>query len=111
MLTQPVRNYPLRQVSEPPVYVAGDKAGQKVYPPGAQLHAVSGPPPATIGLGMSYTQQQAMLQQQNNNMEALERRRERERQQERAAQRDPTGGSVSKFYSKLFHCCFYQYVA
>ncbi|KAF9561307.1 hypothetical protein CPC08DRAFT_664416 [Agrocybe pediades] len=94
MLNQPVRNYPLRPVNEPAVFIAGEKAGQKVFPPGSQMHASSGPPPATIGLGMAYTQQQAMLAQQNSTMEALERRRERERQQERAArEREAAGGA------------------
>ncbi|KAL1718638.1 hypothetical protein EV715DRAFT_200636 [Schizophyllum commune] len=31
----PVRNYPLRPVNEPPVFVMGDRAGQKAFPPGA----------------------------------------------------------------------------
>ncbi|KAJ4483941.1 hypothetical protein J3R30DRAFT_3425986 [Lentinula aciculospora] len=29
---QPVRMYPLRQVNEPPMFVAGDKLGQKAFP-------------------------------------------------------------------------------
>ncbi|KAF8967124.1 hypothetical protein BDZ97DRAFT_1656982 [Flammula alnicola] len=97
LMNQPVRAYPLRPVNEPAVFVTGEKSGQKVYPPGVgPMHGGSGPsnmPPATIGIGMNFNQQQAMLAQQNSNMEALERRRERERQQERASQRnDPTGG-------------------
>jgi hypothetical protein len=94
-MNQPVRSYPLRTVNEPSVYVTGEKAGAKVYPPGGpQMH--SGPggsssmPPTTIGLGMNLNQQQAMISQQNNAMESLERRRERER--ERA--RDRTGSTA-----------------
>ncbi|KAH7913347.1 hypothetical protein BJ138DRAFT_1081741 [Hygrophoropsis aurantiaca] len=75
-----VRQYPLRPINDPPVFVMGDKAGQKVFPPGAgpgpqgmPTGAPSGPmPPIAMN-------QQAMLAQQNSNMEALERRRERER--------------------------------
>ena len=79
------------------MYVSGDKLGQKVYQPGmGPMHGGSGPggmPPATIGIGMNFSQQQAMLAQQNQTMEALERRRERERERERAAQRvDPATG-------------------
>ncbi|EIW81519.1 hypothetical protein CONPUDRAFT_165633 [Coniophora puteana RWD-64-598 SS2] len=32
--SQPVRQYPLRTLTDPPVFVMGDKIGQKVYPPG-----------------------------------------------------------------------------
>ena len=109
LLNSPVRQYPLRQITEPPVYVMGDKAGQKAYPPSA------GPPPppqGPIGMnpqGMGINQPgmgmppqgmnpqamgmnaqgmgmtpQAMLAQQNSNMESLERRRERERARERS---------------------------
>lgn len=83
------------------MYVMGDKAGQKAYPPGA------GPPPPQGPMGMNpqamgMNQQgmnpqvmgmspqtmgmnpQAIIAQQNNNMEALERRRERERARERS---------------------------
>ncbi|KAF8195534.1 hypothetical protein BJ912DRAFT_957368 [Pholiota molesta] len=94
LMNQPVRANPTRSINEPPMYVAGEKMGQKVYPPG--VGPIHGGPsnmvPPTIGMGMNFNQQQAMLAQQNNNMEALEqRRRERERQQqqERAAQRPP----------------------
>ncbi|KIJ61081.1 hypothetical protein HYDPIDRAFT_159917 [Hydnomerulius pinastri MD-312] len=101
LLNSPVRQYPLRQVNDPPVYVMGDKAGQKVYPPGAGAP----PPQGQMGMnspGMGMNQQamnpqamgmspqamamnpQAMIAQQNNNMEALDRRRERERTRERS---------------------------
>lgn len=94
LMNQPVRPNPIRPINEPPMYVAGEKMGQKVYPPGVgPIHGgSSNMVPPTIGMGMNFNQQQAMLAQQNNNMEALEqRRRERERQQqqERAAQRPP----------------------
>ena len=57
--------------------------GQKVYPPGASIHA--GPAPGQpIPTGMMPFNPQAMVAQQNANMEMLERRRERERQREAA---------------------------
>ena len=94
-MNQPVRAYPLRTVNEPSVYVMGEKAGTKVYPPGApqmpQMHggpggpAMPAMPPTTIGLGMNLNQQQAMIAQQNNTMESLDRRRERERERARAS--------------------------
>ncbi|KAF8798883.1 hypothetical protein BYT27DRAFT_7121926 [Phlegmacium glaucopus] len=98
-MNQPVRAYPLRTVNEPSVYVTGEKAGTKVYPPGGpQMHGGAGGPasmpPTTIGLGMNLNQQQAMIAQQNNTMESLERRRERERERERA--RDRTGGTTGR---------------
>ncbi|KIM43265.1 hypothetical protein M413DRAFT_399631 [Hebeloma cylindrosporum] len=97
LMTQPVRAYPLRTVNEPSVFVAGEKSGQKSYPPGAgpmQMHGSSGPstmPTAPIGMAMNFSQQQAMLAQQNSNMEALERRRERERAA-MAQRSDPAAG-------------------
>lgn len=108
LLNSPVRQYPLRQLTELPVYVMGDKAGQKVYPQSAGPPPPQGPmgmnpqamgmnqpgmgmapqgmPPQAMGMnpqgiGMS---PQAMLAQQNSNMESLERRRERERVRERS---------------------------
>jgi hypothetical protein len=50
LAVQPVRPYPLRPVSEPAVYVMGDKLGQKVYPPGHPLHGqpYHPPPPGTL---------------------------------------------------------------
>ncbi|KAI6028022.1 hypothetical protein BKA83DRAFT_4237420 [Pisolithus microcarpus] len=39
LLTSPVRQYPLRQITEPSVHIMGGKMGQKVYPSG------SAPPP------------------------------------------------------------------
>lgn len=35
LASQPVRSYPLRPVTEPPMFVLGDKQGQKVFPPNA----------------------------------------------------------------------------
>ncbi|KAG7445710.1 uncharacterized protein BT62DRAFT_981111 [Guyanagaster necrorhizus] len=86
-LNQPIRVYPLRPVTEPAVFVCGDKTGQKVYPPGMA-------PGPNVGMGMGMgigmnMQQQAMLAQQNNNMEILERKRERERARERGASMAP----------------------
>ncbi|KAF9235672.1 hypothetical protein BU15DRAFT_51129 [Melanogaster broomeanus] len=101
LLNSPIRQYPLRPITEPAVYVMGDKAGQKVYPPGAgppppqgpmamnpQMMAMNqqGMNPQTMGMGPQAMgmNPQAMLAQQNSNMEALERRRERERARERS---------------------------
>ncbi|KAJ6478514.1 hypothetical protein C8R47DRAFT_1138590 [Mycena vitilis] len=75
-LNQPVRSYPLRIYNEAQVYVMGEKAGQKVYPPNA------GPPGGGgmggMPMGMPFNSQQAMVAQQNNNMNMLDRRREQE---------------------------------
>ena len=107
-MNQPVRSYPLRTVNEPSVYVTGEKAGVKVYPPGPggpQLHGGPGGPasmpPTTIGLGMNLNQQQAMISQQNNAMESLERRRERERERERARDRTGSTAGVSAFFISI----------
>ena len=59
LASQPIRAYPLRQINEPGLYVAGDKVGQKVLP-GNQRMGGMGP--------------HNMLAQQNREMEALERR-------------------------------------
>ncbi|PCH40530.1 hypothetical protein WOLCODRAFT_117404 [Wolfiporia cocos MD-104 SS10] len=69
-INQPVRAYPLRPFNEPGMYVMGEKAGQKVYPPGMDRA-----PGMAMGFpaGMAGNPQ-AMLAQQNSNMEALERR-------------------------------------
>ncbi|KAJ7282056.1 hypothetical protein C8J57DRAFT_1299320 [Mycena rebaudengoi] len=76
MADRPVRQYPLRTVNEPSVYVMGDKQGQKVYNP------ATGPPPPPGGMGgmpmgMNFTPQQ-LVAQQNSSMALLERRREQE---------------------------------
>lgn len=95
LVNQPVRAYPLRTINEPPMFVIGDKAGQKVYPPGgSSMHGPpSAPPmpPTAIGMGMNMSQQQAMLAHQNSNMEMLERRREREREQQNRNRSGSTG--------------------
>ena len=106
LINQPVRAYPLRPVNEPSVYVTGDKAGTKVFPPGVpQMHGGPvGPtpmPPTTIGLGMNVNQQQAMIAQQNNTMESLERRRERERERERARDRAGSAAGVSALFKPI----------
>ncbi|PFH46794.1 hypothetical protein AMATHDRAFT_153824, partial [Amanita thiersii Skay4041] len=95
MANQPVRQYPLRVINEPSVYVMGEKAGQKVFTPGAggpghpsPMHGGGPPMPVGAGgmgpLGMPFNAQ-AMVAQQNSNMELLERRRERERMRESAS--------------------------
>ncbi|KAG2054052.1 hypothetical protein BDR06DRAFT_935602 [Suillus hirtellus] len=78
LLNNPVRHYPLRQITDPPIYVMGDRAGHKVFPHPAGPHQGGMP---QVGMNP-----QAMITQQNSNMEALERRRERERT------RDGSGG-------------------
>ncbi|KAG0701910.1 hypothetical protein DFH29DRAFT_924471 [Suillus ampliporus] len=78
LLNNPIRHYPLRQITDPPIYVMGDKMGQKAFPHPAGPHQGGMPQ-----VGMT---PQAMIAQQNSNMEALERRRERERT------RDGSGG-------------------
>ncbi|KZP09124.1 hypothetical protein FIBSPDRAFT_1052009 [Athelia psychrophila] len=81
LAAQPIRSYPLRQVSEPPLYVIGDKVGQKAYPAGAPAHGQqpqmgAGPGGGMGGMGGGVGQigMQNMLAQQNREMEALERR-------------------------------------
>ncbi|KAF8736035.1 hypothetical protein AX14_000979 [Amanita brunnescens Koide BX004] len=89
LANQAARAYPLPLINQPPVFVLGEKVGQKVYPPGASIHA--GPAPGQpIPTGMMPFNPQAMVAQQNANMEMLERRRERERQREAATTRPRT---------------------
>ncbi|KAG2118396.1 hypothetical protein DEU56DRAFT_838162 [Suillus clintonianus] len=71
LLNNPIRHYPLRQITDPPIYVMGDRAGQKAFP-----HAAG---PHQGGMPQGGMNPQAMIAQQNSNMEAMERRRERER--------------------------------
>ncbi|KAJ7623692.1 hypothetical protein FB45DRAFT_926484 [Roridomyces roridus] len=102
LMTQPVRSYPLRNINETPMYVLGEKAGQKAYPPGAG--GGPGPPPGAMGGGgmggggmgggpmggpmgpmggMNFGPQQpgAMVAQQNNNMAMMEQQRRRQEEQ------------------------------
>jgi hypothetical protein len=95
-MNQPVRPYPLRPVTEPAVYVLGDKYGQKVYPPGTGptsqgMNMAPGMPGMPMSMGMN---PQAMLAQQNSTMELLERRRAQERQAQRARERTVTNPPV-----------------
>ncbi|RDX48809.1 hypothetical protein OH76DRAFT_1404360 [Lentinus brumalis] len=80
-MNQPVRNYPLRPVNEPAIFVMGPRQGQKVFPgqEGAPMPHGPGRPGMSYGVpGMPIPgNPQAMLAQQNSNMEALERRRQR----------------------------------
>ncbi|CDO72233.1 hypothetical protein BN946_scf184970.g85 [Trametes cinnabarina] len=84
-LDQPTRNYPLRPVNEPAVYVLGEKQGQKVFSGGGP--GAGRVPPAveragTAEVGMGYgipgmgmpSNPQALLAHQNSSMEALEKR-------------------------------------
>ncbi|KAJ3713215.1 hypothetical protein C8R42DRAFT_634304 [Lentinula raphanica] len=50
MGNQPVRIYPLRQITEPPMYVAGDKLGQKAFPGGQDMGG-GGMPSGGVGIG------------------------------------------------------------
>ncbi|KAJ7132252.1 hypothetical protein C8R44DRAFT_698632 [Mycena epipterygia] len=77
LMNQPVRTYPLRVFNEASVFVMGDKAGQKIYPPGA---GPQGGPGGMGGMpmGMNFNPQQAMVAQQNSNMGMMDRRREQE---------------------------------
>ncbi|KAF8635976.1 hypothetical protein AX15_000140 [Amanita polypyramis BW_CC] len=86
---QPIRSYPLPMINQPPVFVLGERTGQKVFQPGtAAMHGAPGPAPTpSIPPGMMPFNAQAMVAQQNANMEMLERRRERERAREAAANR------------------------
>lgn len=104
LLNVPIRQYPLRQINEPGVYVMGDKAGQKAFPPGTALPPSQAPigmglPPmgvnqqsaiganhgmATQGINAQGMNAQGMIAQQNNALDVLERRRERERGRERS---------------------------
>jgi hypothetical protein len=79
-MNQPVRSYPLPPVNQPAVYVLGEKAGQKVHPPGSGAQPSSSQPPAAPGMNFVNTPQ-GMLAQQNRQMEALERRNAQEREQ------------------------------
>ncbi|EIN12288.1 hypothetical protein PUNSTDRAFT_141043 [Punctularia strigosozonata HHB-11173 SS5] len=68
---QPVRQYPIREVREQAVFVAGPKQGQRVP-------ATGGIPPSAAGIVMTTEKipnQVALLAQQNANMHALEQRR------------------------------------
>ncbi|KAI0629799.1 hypothetical protein C8Q77DRAFT_267537 [Trametes polyzona] len=90
-LNQPTRNYPLRPVNEPAVYVIGEKQGQKVFPgaggPVAGRVAPAADRTAGADMGMGYGMPgmgvpgnpQALLAHQNSNMEALEKRALRDR--------------------------------
>ena len=78
-----MRAYPVPMINQPPVFVLGEKVGQKVFPPGASMHTAP-TPGQSIPQGMMPFNPQAMVAQQNANMEMLERRRERERQREAA---------------------------
>ncbi|KAG6841024.1 hypothetical protein C0991_002572 [Blastosporella zonata] len=90
MMNHPIRNYPLRIVNEPSIYVAGDKMGQKVYPPGAPMQSAV-PSMQQPGMPMNFNQQQAMVAQQNNNMDLLEQRRREQEQRARAQAGGPGG--------------------
>jgi len=64
LLNQPVRVYPLREVNEPAVYVAGERAGQKIYP------------------GQTQAQQQiASIASHNANLARMEQRRDRDKRE------------------------------
>lgn len=90
-LRGPIRQYPLRPVNEPAMYVMGEKLGQKVMLPSQRPGQPSGAMPNMPGMGVGMggmgmagmgggmQHQAAMLAHQNREMEALERRQARER--------------------------------
>lgn len=90
-LRGPIRQYPLRPVNEPAMYVMGEKVGQKVMLPSQRQGQPSGAMPNMPGMGVGMggmgmagmgggmQHQAAMLAHQNREMEALERRQARER--------------------------------
>lgn len=88
IIHQPVRAYPIRPPQEPPVFVLGEKAGQKIYPMGHPQHHGHGHPHAHMGHpgqhmghpGHPLDRQQALMAvgSQNAAMEsALRREKER----------------------------------
>ncbi|KAG6879230.1 hypothetical protein C0992_004291 [Termitomyces sp. T32_za158] len=91
MMNHPVRNYPLRTVNEPSVYVAGEKMGQKVYPSGGLMQS-SAPAIQQPGMPMNFSQQQAMVAQQNTSMDLLDQRRREQEQRARAQAGAAAGG-------------------
>ncbi|KAK2459682.1 hypothetical protein APHAL10511_008327 [Amanita phalloides] len=112
LANQPVRSYPLPMINQPPVFVLGEKAGQKVFPPGAAMHGSAGPG-QPIPPGMMPFNPQAMVAQQNANLEMLERRRERERAREAAANRarieeDDSGDETEQISTKTLAITRYR---
>jgi hypothetical protein len=72
-------------INQPSVFVLGEKAGQKVFPPGATAPMHGGQPGGQpMPSNMMPFSPQTMVAQQNANMEMLERRRERDRAREAA---------------------------
>lgn len=65
LASQPIRAYPLRQINEPGLFIAGEKMGQKVLPGNQRMGGMGG------GAGVG---PHNMLAHQNREMEALERR-------------------------------------
>lgn len=116
LLSAAVRSYPLRQVAEPRIFVAGERIGQRVpsisagggpVPPQANGVAVGpvGPMPVAqvpapvaphvnpMGMGLGLGIAPAALAQQNQALDALERER-RSRIAAAAAGNVPPGGPV-----------------
>lgn len=97
LFQQPVRGYPLRHTAEPAVFVAGERAGQKVQPQGNMMH---GQTPS--GMPMSIHQQQAMVAHQNNSMEMMERRHRERQAAERTANPPGVSSRLSSFRRLYF---------
>ncbi|KAG6845608.1 hypothetical protein H0H87_006661 [Tephrocybe sp. NHM501043] len=89
-MNHPVRNYPLRIVNEPSVYVFGDKQGQKVFSSGGPMQSAV-PPMQQPGMPMNFSQQQAMVAQQNSSMDQLDQRRREQELRGRAQAGGPGG--------------------
>ena len=76
-LNQPVRNYPLRPINEPALFVVGEKIGRQAPHPNQHQGSAELQVKATGFGGMGNPQ--AMLAHQNSNLDALERRNPRDR--------------------------------
>ena len=98
LFQQPVRGYPLRHTTDSGVFVAGERAGQKVQPQGNIMHGQT--PLGPSGMPMNIHQQQAMVAHQSNNMEIMERRHRERQAAERTA--NPQGVSSRFFFFQSF---------
>jgi len=81
-MNRPLRKYPLQPLNEPPMFVIGDRAGQRM-PPGGNRAPMPGQPglgahpAAGMGaMGMHAGQQAAMLAAQSRSMDAAHQRQQ-----------------------------------
>jgi len=81
-MNRPLRKYPLVPLNEPPMFVIGDRAGQRLPPSGPRApmpgqQGLGGHPAAGMGtIGMHPGQQAAMLAAQSRNMDAAHQRQQ-----------------------------------